>query len=249
MLTQSEKEKLESLARKYTSAYYRVIRAKIVLMAAHGIDNDEIGRRLNLPRQIVSKWRERFFERRFEGLEDEPRKGRPPVFSPRVVVEIKALACELPYENDIPLSRFSTNEVAREAIKRGIVAKISGATIWRWLNEDAIKPQQHRSWIFPRDPGFQEKAGRVLDLYHGIWGGQPLESDEYVICADEKSSIQARLRIHATEPPRSGECMRVEHEYERCGALSYLAAWDVKRAKVFGRCELLKQELNLLAVL
>lgn len=154
-----------------------------------------------------------------------------------MVVQVKALACELPYENDIPLSRFSANEIAREVIRRGIVAKISGTTVWRWLNEDAIRPWQYRSWIFPRDPKFQEKANRVLDLYHGIWDNRPLQCDEYVISADEKTSIQARIRIHATEPTRAEKCMRVEHEYERGGALNYLAAWDVRRAKIFGCCE------------
>ncbi|MEA1904847.1 MAG: hypothetical protein U9M97_03080 [Candidatus Hadarchaeota archaeon] len=102
---------------------------------------------------------------------------------------MKALACELPCESGVPLSRFSTNEIAREVVRRGIVAQISGATVWRWLNQDAIRPWQYRSWIFPRDPEFQEKAGRVLDLYQGIWQGQPLSSDEYVISADEKTSI------------------------------------------------------------
>ena len=82
VLTKKEKEELESLTRKYTSAYYRVVRAKIVLLASQGIENDEIGRRLDMPRQIVCKWRKRFFERRLEGLEDEPRQGRPPVFFP-----------------------------------------------------------------------------------------------------------------------------------------------------------------------
>lgn len=153
------------------------------------------------------------------------------------MVQIKALACELPWESNIPLSRFSHDEIANEAIKRGIVANISGTTVWRWLNEDAIKPWQHRSWIFPRDPQFREKASRVLDLYHGIWEERSLSSDEYVISADEKTSIQARIRKHATQPPRSERCMRVEHEYERGGALNYLCAWDVKRAKIFGRCE------------
>ncbi len=82
VLTEREKGQLESMARKYTAAYFRVVRAKIVLLAAQGLENDEIGQRLDLPRQIVSKWRKRFFERRLEGLEDEPRKGRPPVFFP-----------------------------------------------------------------------------------------------------------------------------------------------------------------------
>ena len=158
-------------------------------------------------------------------------------FPPLVEVEVKALACELPRAIGVPLSRFSASEVAREAVSRGIVASISDATVWRWLSDDAIRPWQHRSWIFPRDPDFQEKAERVLDLYQGIWCGEELGPDEYVICADEKTSIQARSRKHALLPPRPGEPMRVEHEYERKGALAYLAAWDVRRAKVYGRLE------------
>lgn len=150
---------------------------------------------------------------------------------------MKALACELPRERGIPLSRFSTDDIAQEAVRRGIVAEISGATVWRWLDEDAIRPWYHRSWIFPRDPEFAPKAGRVLDLYQGRWGGQPLKPNEYILCADEKTSIQARIRKAATEPPGPERSMRVEHEYERGGALAYLAAWDVRRAKVFGRCE------------
>jgi len=159
-------------------------------------------------------------------------------FFPQVVVEVKALACELPSERGIPLSRFSTEEIAREAMRRGIVAHISGATVWRWLSEDAIKPWQHRSWIFPRAPDFREKANRVLDLYQGIWNGQPLSAAEYVLCADEKTSIQARIRQHVTQPAESEKCMRLEHEYKRGGALNYLATWDVRRAKILGRCEL-----------
>ena len=118
-----------------------------------------------------------------------------------------------------------------------MVASIGKTTLWRWLDEDAIRPWCHRSWIFPRDPDFQEKANGVLDLYAGIWKHRRLTDDDYVICADEKPSIQARQRLHPTSAPRPGQPMRVEHEYDRRGAWTYLAAWDVQRAKVFGRCE------------
>lgn len=128
-------------------------------------------------------------------------------------------------------------EIAREAVQRGIVADISGSTIWRWLGEDAIKPWQHRSWIFPRDPQFEQKAGRILDLYQRVWQGVPLGPDEYVLSADEKTSIQARQRRYPTLPARPGEGQKVEFEYRRKGAVSYLAAWDVQRARLFGRCE------------
>jgi hypothetical protein len=150
---------------------------------------------------------------------------------------VKALACELPASSGVPLSRWSAAEVAREVMERGLVAEISGSTLWRWLSEEAIRPFYHRSWIFPRDPDFAHKAGRVLDLYEGNWEGEPLGPEEYVVCADEKTSIQARHRRHPTLPTDEQRLTRVEHEYERKGALAYLAAWDVHRAKLFGRCE------------
>jgi hypothetical protein len=154
-----------------------------------------------------------------------------------VVVAVKALACKLPATTGLPLARWQSPDLARAAIESGIVASISGTTIWRWLSDDAIKPWQHRSWIFPRDPRFAVKATRVLDLYARRFDGKPLRHDEYVISADEKTSIQARIRKHPTTPPAPGRPMRVEHEYTRGGALAYLAAWDVHQATVFGRCE------------
>jgi hypothetical protein len=132
------------------------------------------------------------------------------------------------------LSRFSRHDLVREVTRRGLVASISGSTIWRWLDEDAIRPWQHRRWIFPRDPQFQTKAGRVLDLSQGRWQEQALGEDEFVISADEKTSIQARLRLHRTQATQPGQPMRVEFEDERGGALQYLAGWDVRRAKIFG---------------
>jgi hypothetical protein len=137
----------------------------------------------------------------------------------------------------LPLSRLSLSEIRREVITQGLVAEISGTTLWRWLSADALRPWRHRSWIFPRDPDFAAKAGRILDLYDRVWQGRPLSAREFVISADEKSSIQARRRKQPTLSPAPGRSIRVEHEYFREGAWTYLAAWDVHRAKVFGRCE------------
>ncbi len=152
-------------------------------------------------------------------------------------MEVKALACELPHRAGLPLSRFSLADLQQEVLARGIVASVSGATLWRWLSADAIRPWRYRSWLFPRDPAFSEKAGRVLDLYTGRWQGAPLTARDYVVSADAKTSIQARLRRHPTAAPRPGRAQCVEHEYARGGAWAYLAAWDVHRAKLFGRCE------------
>jgi len=172
-----------------------------------------------------------------QGSKRSPGSAGPGSFPPEVVVAIKALACELPWERGIPVSRLSTSEIKRAAIDQGIVASIGETTVWRWMSGDAIRPWCHRSWIFPRDPKFMEKAGRVLDLYERKWKGRRLGAGDYVISADEKTSIQARQRKHRTLPPRPGEPMKVEHEYTRCGALAYIAAWDVHRARIYGRCE------------
>lgn len=118
-----------------------------------------------------------------------------------------------------------------------MVASISAATIWRILTCDAIRPWFHRSWIAPRDPDFAAKAAVVLDLYGRVFDGEPLGDNEFVVCADEKTSIQARCRCHPTLPPGRARLMRIEHEYQRGGALAYLAAYDVGRAHVSGRCE------------
>lgn len=163
--------------------------------------------------------------------------GVQPSFPPSVVVAVKALACELPHTLGLPLARFSLPELRRVVLQRELVATIGIATLWRWLSQDAIQPWRHRSWIFPRDPDFEAKAGRVLDLYAGRWAGRALGPDEFIISSDEKTSIQVRHRRHATQAPAAGFPMRVEHEYARLGAWAYFAAWDVRRARVFGRCE------------
>jgi hypothetical protein len=127
-------------------------------------------------------------------------------------------------------------DLKREVLRQGIVAQIGESTLWRWLSEDAIKPWTHHSWVFPRDPLFAIKAGPILDLYQGFWEGKRLSRRDFVLSADEKPSIQARRRKHPSTCPATKRPMRVEHEYFREGALTYLAAWDVHRAKVFGTC-------------
>ena len=130
-------------------------------------------------------------------------------------MQVKALACELPHRLGLPLSRLSLADIRQEVMAQGIVAQVSGSTLWRWLSADALRPWQHRSWIFPRDPDFALKAGRILDLYARLWEGKPLHSSEFVISADEKTSIQARRRKQPTLPPAADRPMRLEHEYFR----------------------------------
>ena len=235
-LTAEEEPVLTARARSVRGPYRDRLRARIVLAAAAGQANAAIAVQLDVHVDTVRKWRRRFAAARLAGLKDAPRSGRPPVFTAADRAEAVALACALPAESGLPLSRWSCPELARELAARCQIAA-SASTIRRWLAADALKPWQHRSWISVRDPAFAAKAARVLDLYAGILDGQPLGRGDYVICADEKTSIQARCRCHPTLPPGKARKMRIEHDYQRGGALAYLAAWDVHRGQVIGRCE------------
>jgi Homeodomain-like domain len=139
-----------------------VIRARIVLAAAEGATNTEIAAEVGVHVDTVRKWRRRFVTAGLPGLDDLPRSGRRRVFTPVQVAEVKALACTLPAETGQLLSWWSSADLATEAITRGLVEMISAATVRRWLAADAIKPWQHRSWIFPRDPDVETTAARVF---------------------------------------------------------------------------------------
>jgi transposase len=235
-LTDQDRAELELLARARKAPLRAVQRAWIVLAAADGQPNARIARDLGVHVDTVRTWRGRFAAEGIKGLADRDRSGRPPVFAATVVAEVKALACALPAEHGLPLSRWSSLDLAMEAVSRGITDALSASTVRRWLDADAIKPWQHRSWIFPRDPDFADKAERVLNLYERCWQGRRLRPDEYVISADEKSQLQALRRRHDDLPSGPGRTRRVEFEYRRGGTLAYLAALDVHRASVMGRC-------------
>jgi transposase len=235
-LSGEEQAVLAVRARSVRGPYRDRLRAAIVLAAAAGQANATIAAGLGVCTDTVRKWRRRFAEGRLAGLKDAPRSGRPPSFTAADRAEVIALACALPAESGVPLSRWSRPDLAREVSARCGIA-VSASTIGRWLAGDALRPWQHQSWISVRDPQFAARAARVLDLYAGTWDGRPLGKNDYVICADEKTSIQARCRCHPTLPPGKARAMRVEHDYDRGGALAYLAAWDVRRGRVTGRCE------------
>ena len=234
ILTATEKAVLQARATSARAPYRMVIRARIVLACAEGRTNAGIAADVGMHIDTVRKWRHRFHHHRLDGLADLPRSGRPPVFTAVQVAEVKQLACTLPAETQIPLSRWSSHELANEATRRGIADSMSASSVRRWLNADAIKPWQHRCWIFPRDPDFEVKAARVLDLYARTWQGQPLDEDDYVISADEKSQLQALHRRHPGLPPAPGRTRRVEFEYRRGGTLAYMVAYDVHHARVMG---------------
>ncbi|WP_063607427.1 helix-turn-helix domain-containing protein [Streptomyces katrae] len=168
----------------------------------------------------VRTWRGRFAHGGLPALSDRRRSGRPARFTPVQVAEATALACQLPAETGVPLSRWSCQELTAELTAHGITETVSASTVRRCLREDALKPWQYRSWIFIRDPDFPPKAQRVLDLYARTFEGVPLCEDEYVISSDERTSVQARCRCQPTLDPARARAMRVNQEYGRGGALA-----------------------------
>ena len=165
-----------------------------------------------------------------------PAEGASPPFPPLDRALIAALACEAVAQTQRPLSRQSLKDLTARA-RAELHKPISRSTVQRILDADAIKPWQFEHWIFPRAPDFFPKAARVLDLYEGFWQGDRLDPFDRILSADEKTSIQARIRCHRTLEPGPGRRRRVESEYGRGGALQYLAAWDVQEGLVMGRCE------------
>jgi transposase len=184
-LTSAIRRVLARRARGQKTPYRDKVRARIVVLAAQRFSNAAIAGQVGVSVDTVRTWRGRFAAQGLAGLRDRARSGRPVRFSPVQVAQVKALACQLPGDAGAPLARWSCPELAREAVAQNVTESISASTVRRWLAQDAIKPWQYRSWIFPRDPNFAVKAEQVLDLYQRRCNGRPLGPRDYVISADE----------------------------------------------------------------
>jgi transposase len=232
-LTRAERNSLEAVVRKATSAQRDVFRTKIILFAADGYNNTEIGRKLSCNRKTARKWRNRYNANGRAGLADKPRPGRPRIYTDHDRATITALACQLPADRDLPLSRLSAADIY-ELAKQEIVPCPARSTIAAWLKQAAIKPWTYASWVTPKDPQFEQKAAPVLDLYNGLWDDEPLTANDVVICADEKTGLQARSRRRS--PPGPNTSLHVEHQYERHGTCTYQAAMIVGTGELIGQC-------------
>lgn len=236
-----EKQELRKLKRRGKTERRLADRARIILWTNQRVAVNEIATRLEVHRTTVINWRRWFLERRKAGqsvvdcLRDAPRSGRPLSRTALQEAQIKAVVCERPALLHKPLSRFSLSEIQAWVRQAKVAPQLSRTTLWRLLHQDALRPWFYRVWIFPRDPHFQTKAERVVDLYMRQWQGGALAEDEYVICADEKPGLQVLERLHPTLPPAVGRPGWVEFEYKRQGTIAYLAALDVFSGHVFGQ--------------
>src|SRR5512140_2747248 len=233
LLSAGERTTLNKRVRGAKTAYRDRLRAQIVLAAARGRDNARIAADLQITVDTVRKWRGRFAGRGLDGLTDLPRPGRPRRISELTRAAVVALACQLPAATGIPLSRWTGPELLAEVTRAGAGGELSVSSVLRILAEHPVKPWQYQSWISPRDPDFAARAAVILDLYQGFYQGKRLRPGDRIPSVDAKPSIQARGRCRPTSQAGPGRPMRVEHEYQRNGALALLAALDVRTGTVF----------------
>lgn len=240
-LSDTERTTLAHLVRASTTEQRIATRAQAILWSGDAVTGAEIARRLRWTPETVTKWQRRWHERAdlppAERLADAPRSGRPRSFPPAQEATAREIACDRPVDRGVPLSRFSVPEVWRRVREDGVAPTVSESTVRRWLHATAIRPWRYRMWLHPRDPHFAERAEPVLDLYEGVWQGQPLGPHDYVLCADEKSQLQVLARHMDTRAPRANAPGQYEFEYDRHGTRVYLAALDVTTGQVMGRMD------------
>lgn len=233
-ITERERTDLAQLVAARTSPQGLVQRARIVLTcAAHPEwSDDQVAAAVGCSSATVRKWRKRWHATR--SLKEAPRSGRPRVYRPDVRAQLTALACSLPVETATPLARWSCAELATMLVTLGMVTAIATSTVWRWLQAEPIKPWRFHMWQRSRDPHFLDRAKPVLELY--AMATTLLQQGIWVVCADEKTSIQAREGVDAPRPSLRKRVGQVAARYTRRGALNLFAALSVADGVVAGCC-------------
>lgn len=164
-----------------------------------------------------------------------------------MAIHLVKIACELPDRLGVSLSQWDCQELARKLVDDGVVTSISAQTIGRILNHHRLKPWRKHLWLspeVPRDGAFVAQVRHIVDLYT-----RPLLPHEIVLCVDEKTSLQPRTRLSPTLPARPNLPMRVEHEYQRKGALNLFAAFDTRTGKVYARTADRKRQIEFIEFL
>ena len=181
----AERTYLETVVRRATAPQGEAFRARIVLLAARGYNNTQIAQRLSCTRKTARKWRNRYADSGRAGACRQARPGRPRIYPDSTRALVTAIACELPANRQLPLSRLSSANIHAQT-SREVDPCPARSTIAAWLKQAAIKPWTVTSWVIPRDPQFKQKAARVCDLYTGMWEDEPLTDRNVIVCADEK---------------------------------------------------------------
>jgi len=214
----------------------------MVLLAAEGISNAAIARRLDCTDKTVRKWRSRFAARPdVSALQDDMRVGRPHVVPLAIRLELVKLACARPADCRAPFRQVWTAGALRKALKRATRFTLSLSEIRRILRDEEIRPHRMRMWLHSPDPDFAPKVRRICNLYLA----RPADN-EMVLCVDEKTGMQALERKHPSAMPRAGCAGRYEFEYIRRGTRTLIAAFNPHTGEVFGRCSKRRKATDLL---
>lgn len=222
VLNAEQRRALERMARQRTLAKRLVERAQIVLRAAEGLDDTSIAEQLGITRKTVSRWRKRFLKGGTAALEkDAPRAGRTRTISERRVKQIVSMTLEQHPDN---ATHWSTRTMAR-------AAGISEASVRRIWRAHGLKPHRVKTFKLSNDPEFSEKLQAIVGLY--------LNPPEHaiVLCADEKSQIQALDRTQPGLPMKKGRAGTMTHDYKRNGTATLFAALDAMEGSVISMCE------------
>jgi len=237
-LTIQERQELEALIRQQKAAQNIVRRAQIILLAnGEWKSNDEIVAQLGIHSADVSRWTKRWIERSRETviqrLSDLPRCGAPDTFTPEQICRIVALACENPESYGLPISHWTQTELVNEAIKQGIVERMSQSQMCRILQKMDLQPHRMRYWLNPKaDEKKEERIADICNTYHEA----AKKKDEIVFSTDEMTGIQALETIAPDLPMKPGKPQAREFEYKRNGTQTLIAAINVATGKVVAHC-------------
>lgn len=231
---EKQRKYLNKVANSRKSPYAEVQRARIVVSCADHPDwsDGRVATEVGCSEGQVRKWRKRWCQ--MPGLKEAARPGRPRVFPPEVRAEVTALACSSPEQVGVALARWSCAELAVALVSLGLVAQIATSTVWRWLQAERLKPWRFHLWQHVRDPLFLERAKAVLGLYEQAV--ELLKAGIWVICVDEKTSLQARQGVDEPKPACPGSPVQLAARYVRRGALQLFAALSVADGQVYGCC-------------
>src|SRR5215510_14646972 len=246
-LTPEQEARLVHLSIGYMAPLAVGQRAQILLLAARPPEgsNAAIAQRLGCSVTTVKRWRWRW--QYTDSLRDAPRGGTRRIFTSLQRAQVVALACSAPRQYGKPWQRWSGEKLAQVAIEQGIVARIAPGTIRPWLRHDKIKPWRSHSWQHSTDPQFVEKALPVLNLYAQAPSLQA--HGELTICADEKTSIQARQRVTPTKAAAPRAVVQVAGRSKRMGAVQLFCALVVASGLTFAQTRLTKKFVDFKAFL
>jgi transposase len=221
-LSSEQRTALEGMARQRSLPLRLVERARIVLLAADGLENKQIARRLHSTQEKAARWRKRFLAGGITALQkDAPRPGKPRTITEQKVKKVVEMTLHRKPAN---ATHWSTRTMAR-------AAGISEASVRRIWRAHGLKPHRVRTFKLSRDPEFTEKLEDIVGLY--------LSPPEHamVLCADEKSQIQALDRTQPGLPMKKGRCGTMTHDYKRNGTATLFAALDAMEGDVITMCE------------